>query len=80
MNAIVVQRLWDAVEDHRLKTARPQLTVTLTDGGRLSGRPVAVEDGRLWLQLAGEDNPREIHLREVTDALDDPVGESKEPA
>jgi len=80
MDAIVVQRLWDAVEDHRLQIARSQLTVTLADGGRVSGHPVAVEDGLLWLQLAGEDEPREIHLQAITDAREGPIGEFEEPA
>ena len=68
MNASIAQRLWDAAEDHRLDPSRQgEVTVTLADGASLSGSPVAVEDGFLWLRLPGEDASRQIHLRTVVD-------------
>jgi hypothetical protein len=70
MDAALVQRLWDAVEDHRVDPSqRLEFTVTLVTGESLSGRPVEVEDGFLWWRLPGEDALREIHLRTVVDLV-----------
>ena len=69
MNAAIAQRLWDAAEDYRLDPSQLKVTVTLANGETVSGSPVAIEDGLLWLQLPGEEVLREIHLATVVDAI-----------
>ncbi|WP_432485422.1 hypothetical protein [Kineococcus esterisolvens] len=62
----IVQRLRDAAEDHRVHPEEPvHLTVRLADGRSVTGAPLAVEDGAVWLQTEQEEDAAPVQLDSV---------------
>ena len=67
----IVQRLRDAAEDHRVHPETPvHLTVQLADGRSVTGTPLAVEDGAVWLRTAQEEDGAPLELESVLDLRD----------
>ncbi|WP_432503298.1 hypothetical protein [Kineococcus arenarius] len=64
----IVQRLRDAAEDHRVHPEEPvHLTVQLADGRSVSGTPLAVEDGTVWLRTLQDEDGAAVELDSVLD-------------
>ncbi|NAZ85905.1 hypothetical protein [Kineococcus indalonis] len=64
----IVQRLRDAAEDHRVHPETPvRLTVQLADGRSVTGTPLAVEDGTVWLRTAQDEDGAALELESVLD-------------
>ncbi|GAA4963504.1 hypothetical protein [Kineococcus glutinatus] len=68
MNAVVVNALRDAAEDHRVDPSGRTVTIHLDSGSSVTGRVLAVEDGAAYVQPAGAEGPAVIDLREIVRA------------
>ncbi|WP_337062656.1 hypothetical protein [Kineococcus sp. G2] len=64
----IVQQLRDAAEDQRVHPEEPvRLTVRLSDGTSVTGTPLAVEDGAVWLRTGQEEDGAPVELASVLD-------------
>ncbi|GAB3249350.1 hypothetical protein GCM10027586_18290 [Kineococcus gypseus] len=67
----IVQRLRDAAEDHRVRPEAPvRLELLLADGRSLTGAPLAVEDGAVWVQTGPDEDAAVVELETVLDLRD----------
>ena len=63
MESLIVQRLRDAAEDHRVDPGgAPAVTLHLVGGRSLTGSVLAVEDGAAYLDLTAPGGPTAFDL------------------